>query len=411
MTPMHANKPEEKNFLSTTIESISSHSEATFTSAEHESQIDLSTRSCNRLCRWDGSAKESASSKRTISPPPLVACKVVSNKKATRRGLRRESSLSNGISITSIQLQPVTIAPKSSPSGQRRSKRSGKVVVSMASSLSTILEHPPEEHPGSNVADTSGLPSFHVNGTDYDFTAVFCIRRPGCGGCRETGLQLTQLSQEFGSEMNLFGIIKETGVDDAALTDFYTDYFSFPLYKDNDWESFRFLGNRKISIWKLLRTAPYAQKRYNKKKIVNIPFGGDIFTQGGILLFDRKGNLQFVYYERYGDELDMEALRFAIREIQGESSSSQHRSALPDRFSNFSTDTRKTLLASRERGSESRGAPKKPIRKGEDAPRKPVRKCEDAPRKPVRRCEDAPRKPVRQCESAPQKPKRRKSGE
>ena len=174
--------------------------------------------------------------------------------------------------------------------------------------------------------------------------------------------------------MNLFGILKETGVDDTALMEFYSDYFSFPLYRDNDKESFRFLGNRQISVWKLLRTAPKVEMRYRRKKIVNIPFGGDIFTQGGILLFDKTGNLQYVYYERYGDELDMEALRFAIHKMTRPKNSHSYREApkVPNRFqsSNVSGTSRNT--SSDPYGIKPDGAPRKPTRTPEGRRKKSI---------------------------------------
>ena len=45
----------------------------------------------------------------------------------------------------------------------------------------------------------------------------------------------------------------------------------------------------------------------------------DIWTQGGLLLFDKRGKLRFAYYESYGDELNIEEIRRAIRAIQEES--------------------------------------------------------------------------------------------
>ena len=159
-------------------------------------------------------------------------------------------------------------------------------------------------------------------------TVVFCIRRAGCGSCRDHGLQLSKLVSKMEAELNrhnnnpgtsstkinLVGIIKETGVDDDALYDFYTKYFQFPIYKDEKRDMYKFLGNRKISTWQLLMLQGKLNKRYAQKQIENIPFGGDIFTQGGILIFDAYKRLQYVYYERYGDELDTNAIGYAIQE-------------------------------------------------------------------------------------------------
>jgi hypothetical protein len=56
--------------------------------------------------------------------------------------------------------------------------------------------------------------------------------------------------------------------------------------------------------------------RYHEKNIKNVPFGGDIFTQGGVLLFDVTGKLRYVYYEQYGEELDVQALTWALQQCQ-----------------------------------------------------------------------------------------------
>ena len=52
--------------------------------------------------------------------------------------------------------------------------------------------------------------------------------------------------------------------------------------------------------------------RYRRKKIENVPFGGDLFTQGGVLVFDKEGNLRFTYHERYGEPFDVKLLKDAI---------------------------------------------------------------------------------------------------
>jgi hypothetical protein len=151
-----------------------------------------------------------------------------------------------------------------------------------------------------------------VAGTDA--TILFAIRRPGCGACREHGLQLTELAKQ--EKVCLVGAIKETGVDNAALFDFYETYFRFPIYKDSKWDIYHAMGGRKISIWKMLTMNSTLFKRWKQKNIVNIPFGGDIWTQGGVLIFDKHGELRYCCYENFGDEYDMDELRNAIQEAR-----------------------------------------------------------------------------------------------
>lgn len=151
-----------------------------------------------------------------------------------------------------------------------------------------------------------------VTGTDV--TVLFAIRRPGCGACREHGLQLTELAKQ--EKVCVVGAIKETGVDNAALLDFYDTYFHFPIYKDAKWDIYHAMGGRKISTWKVLTNTSKLLKRWKQKNIVNIPFGGDIWTQGGVLIFDKQGELRYCFYENFGDEYDMDELRNAIQEAR-----------------------------------------------------------------------------------------------
>ena len=220
--------------------------------------------------------------------PPRAPRRSFSPPRKTKRQL--EATMRSGVDLGSIRLLPVKFA-------ENVDTASAPIMECAATSFSGALE----------------LEQF--SGKDNQVTAVFCIRRAGCGACREHGLQLTELTRQF-QNLNEFGIIKETGVDDKALYDFYADYFNFPIYKDHERDSFRFLGNRKMSVWTLLKAQPKLIRRYHQKGIINIPFGGDIFTRGGVLLFDKAGRLRYIYYERYGDELDMEALTYAIRDCQ-----------------------------------------------------------------------------------------------
>jgi len=147
-----------------------------------------------------------------------------------------------------------------------------------------------------------------------DVTVVFAVRRPGCGACREHGLQLTKLATE--EKACVVGAIKEIDVDNEALIEFYDEYFHFPIYKDAKWDIFKAMGGRRIPLWKLLSTFPKMNKRYKQNNIKNVPFGGDIWTQGGVLIFDRKGRVRHVYYENYGEELNLDELRQAIQAIR-----------------------------------------------------------------------------------------------
>ena len=143
-----------------------------------------------------------------------------------------------------------------------------------------------------------------------DVMIVFAIRRPGCGACRENGRIISELAEE--ENVGCLGIIKHINVDNNALMDFYQEYFRHPIYKDEQWKVYHALGNRKIAAWKYIAFLPKLTIRYRRKKIENVPFGGDLFTQGGVLVFDKEGNLRFTYHERYGEPFDVKLLKDAI---------------------------------------------------------------------------------------------------
>ena len=153
-------------------------------------------------------------------------------------------------------------------------------------------------------------------GCSTDKSAVnvlFAIRRPGCGQCREHGMQLAEICQS-NPNVNLMGVIKDTVGIHQSIFEFYSNYFTFPLYKDEGWNLYHTIGNKKLNLFKMVSKAPALEVRYAKKGIRNIPFGGDLFTQGGVLIFDKQGKLRFVYYETYGKPLDMDALQWAIEQ-------------------------------------------------------------------------------------------------
>lgn len=147
-----------------------------------------------------------------------------------------------------------------------------------------------------------------------EVTVLFAIRRPGCGACREHALKLTELAK-LDNRVCLVGAIKETNVDNDALLEFYQEYFHYPIYKDSNWDIFNAMGGRKIAPWRLMSSALQMAKRYKKRSIKNVPFGGDIWTQGGVLIFDKKGALRYVYYENYGEELDLDEFHRVIEAI------------------------------------------------------------------------------------------------
>jgi hypothetical protein len=150
-----------------------------------------------------------------------------------------------------------------------------------------------------------------------DVTLVFAIRRPGCGFCREHGLQLTELQQQ--EDLAMIGVVKGNSADEEHLVEFYTDYFRFSLYSDTAWALYKLMGEKSLGILDMLKGAfgSSGSSRHERKKIVNRhSLTDDGFVEGGILLLDASGELRYAYDESFGYEIDIEALRAAIRSIR-----------------------------------------------------------------------------------------------
>lgn len=152
-----------------------------------------------------------------------------------------------------------------------------------------------------------------------DLVLVFAVRRPGCGACREHGLQLTELANND-KNITCVGIVKETGsqVVHAGLLEFYQYYFKFPLYKDEKWNVYKAMGNRAVSKMTAIINVRKLLQRFKRSGVLTKMSGGDHFTQGGILIFDRKGTLQYTYYEEYAELLDMNIIQKVIDNIRQE---------------------------------------------------------------------------------------------
>jgi len=132
-------------------------------------------------------------------------------------------------------------------------------------------------------------------------------------------LQLTQLAAHD-KKLALLATVKETGVDDKGLLDFYRDYFnSYPIYKDEKWQLYKAMGGKTIGYYKLLKAALSSRGRLKTKKIRSSKDNGKsnvAWMCGGVLVFDRAGELVYVMGEKIGDEFEMEQLELAIQEAR-----------------------------------------------------------------------------------------------
>ncbi|KAK1742550.1 hypothetical protein QTG54_007115 [Skeletonema marinoi] len=123
----------------------------------------------------------------------------------------------------------------------------------------------------------------------------------------------------------LFGVVKEVGVDDPGLYDFYNDYFTYPLYKDESQTFYTALGTRKLAIstWnpiKMFRGMRNMSKRLSKKNISG-NYKGEGIVQGGIIIFDAAGKARFAYREKTGSEVPVEDIIAVVKELRKEGKS------------------------------------------------------------------------------------------
>lgn len=153
--------------------------------------------------------------------------------------------------------------------------------------------------------------------TNANVTIVFAVRTVGCGGCREHAVQLADLAKTD-KKLQVVAAVKETGVDDEALLEFYQDYWHHPIYKDSKWKIFHAMGGRKLSLFTVLKRSHALFKRTRTKGIASKVRQGDFWTKGGVMIFNRKGELKYTQYEHFGKEWDMDAIRDAIHDIRME---------------------------------------------------------------------------------------------
>lgn len=156
-----------------------------------------------------------------------------------------------------------------------------------------------------------------------DVAILFAVRRPGCASCREHGEQLSHLAAlqpHKGSRhgaIALIGVIKER-VHDEGILEFHEHYYKYPLYLDEKWKIFHAMGCRKLTVPEMIPTFLKSFGRYKKKRITNKAVGnvGDHFTQGGLLIFDKKGELRYACDEVFGAELNLDAIQSAIDSVR-----------------------------------------------------------------------------------------------
>lgn len=140
--------------------------------------------------------------------------------------------------------------------------------------------------------------------------------------CREHGQQLSKLAADQQLDgFQLFGVVKETGVDDEGLKEFHNTYYPYPLYRDESLTFYESLG--KNSIFKNLSWNPFeiykdamAVGERMKEKNIEGNFIGEGLKTGGIFIFGKDGTPKYAYPEDTGTPIVEEDVLMAVREVR-----------------------------------------------------------------------------------------------
>ncbi|KAL7525182.1 hypothetical protein ACHAWF_001244 [Thalassiosira exigua] len=117
-----------------------------------------------------------------------------------------------------------------------------------------------------------------------------------------------------------------TALSFAGLSEFQEKFFPYPLYRDELTTFYEALGSRKMSVksWnpiKIFRGLRGVYKRLSKKNISG-NMKGEGLTQGGIIIFDNKGNARYAYREETGFEVPVDDIIAAVKTVKAGNTSS-----------------------------------------------------------------------------------------
>ena len=124
----------------------------------------------------------------------------------------------------------------------------------------------------------------------------------------------------------IFGVVKETGVDDEGLADFHKNYFgSNPLYRDTTYAFYQALGDRRVGMGAVLNPSALfgilcdVFDRLRRQKIGGSEKGEGV-VQGGIIVFDKDGRPACMYEEEIGNDLRVAEIAAALDVVRKQGS-------------------------------------------------------------------------------------------
>ena len=149
-----------------------------------------------------------------------------------------------------------------------------------------------------------------------DVSILFCVHNTACGSNRNHGRQLKELADR-NPLLNIIEVIKLIQISLKYEVDFHQNYFPLPLYKDETRSLFTAMGERKVSVWKMIKKTPTSlSKCCNKKIKTTHDLRQEFWIQGGFMMFDAQTRLRFVYYDKFAEDLDLEAVEWAVEQAR-----------------------------------------------------------------------------------------------
>lgn len=130
----------------------------------------------------------------------------------------------------------------------------------------------------------------------------------------------------------MFGVVKETGVDDEGLREFQKNHYPYPIYRDENLDFYRAFGDGKITDhlswstlvnpYKLYKGMKIMSKRMKEKKLKGNMVGEGLKT-GGIIVFGKDGEPKYAYPEVTGSALENDDILAALKDVAGSSASKE----------------------------------------------------------------------------------------
>lgn len=146
-------------------------------------------------------------------------------------------------------------------------------------------------------------------------SVVQVFRKPGCMLCREQGLDISALVANM-KDVNIWGVICETGIYDEELLELRDQYFRHPFYKDEKKSIYKALGDEEISF-PGRSLFEKIKKRLKAKNVTETePGAGQNKKLGGVVIFDSKGFVRYASQEDPWEGTNLKAIQDVIECIR-----------------------------------------------------------------------------------------------